>query len=125
MYRIINASDIDSDYDPFHGKKYRFSCDKGTQWVTDASDDPIKMIRLWFMWSQKYPMECAIMTKTRSDGVALLEAASEHLDELYDTFKCPYKYDYLKDEISKKIEDGCKYLMEGPDGDQIHPFSFG
>lgn len=119
----VCASD-DEDY-TFQGKKYRFACDTREGWETAVSDNPLEVLDLWFKWSAKYPMEAAITTRTRADGVALLKAAQEHLDELYNKYDSPYKYDYLVEAVDKKIADNCSGLIEDNFGDQIYPFCYG
>ena len=107
------------------GKKYRAACDTGENWESKVSNNPLDVLEFWFKWSAKYPMEAAINTRTRADGVALLKIAKKYLDELYNKYDCPYKYDYLKDAIDKGIANGCRDIIEGDFGDQIHPFSYG
>lgn len=120
----FDDSGDDEDY-TFMGKKYRAACDTGKGWETKVSNNPLDVLEFWFKWSKLFPMEVAIDTRTRADGVALLKIAKKYLDELYNKYDCPYKYDYLKDAIDKGIATGCRDIIEGEFGDQIHPFSYG
>ena len=90
------------------------------------TDDPKEAITRWFQYSAKYPLDCAIFVTNRKDGVALLKAATpELIEKLASTYKCPYKVSYLLDSIQKSIDNGCRYVLEGPYGDQVHPFAYG
>lgn len=124
---IHNAEDVDDfdEYDPYHGHAYRIA---GGLSDSKFEDDPVRAITQWFRLGKKYPMDTAIMAKTKSDAVKLCKAATaDLLDSLNAKYGCPYKIDYLIDEAAKKVADGQKYFHEDKYGygDQVHPFGVG
>ncbi len=122
MKRYIRSNEID-EWNPFSGGRYRIS---GGYDDMEVTDDPKKAIKTWFRFNKKDPTNVAIFTDTKSNALDLLEVATpEYLTKLHDQFGCPYKLDYLINEVQNKIDDGCKWFHEGYMGDSIHPFSVG
>lgn len=115
----------EDEWDPYKGKKYKVV---GEDYEDNVyTDDPKEAIEAWFKLGEKAPMDTAIMTKTKASAVELVKSATEELlTSLHSKYKCPYRLDYMIQEVQKKVADGQKYFHELRDyGDSIHPFGVG
>ena len=109
----------------YSSKAYRVS---GGYSDFQFTDDPETAIRYWFKLSNKYPMDAAIMCRSRKDALNLVKLVSDDPDIIYrlnEKWRSPYKLEYLVEECEKAAANGCKYFYENEAGDSIHPFSLG
>jgi len=112
---------LDDDYSPFAGESYYVAI--GDDHL--VTSNPAKAIELWFKGEKKYPMDCAIVAKSKLDGINLLEAAKDVIQQMYHKYGSPYKLEYLVDMILKKLNDNLRFFHESEYGDQVDPFSYG
>ena len=88
--------------------------------------DPKNAIIQWFSLTEKYPTCVSIQPETIEDGKSLLKWADknfEKLDVWAKEHKCPYKTDWLKEQINMQVNNNkCSMQWEY---DQIFPFCMG
>ena len=88
--------------------------------------DPQNAVIQWFRLSQEEPTCVCIQPKTEEDGMALLKWAEENFDKLEvwaKEHKCPYRIEWLEEEISSQVRKGtCSMQWEY---DQLYPFCMG
>lgn len=88
--------------------------------------DPEKAVFRWFRYSGQYPMCASIQPKTTDDGLELLQWAgnnAEKLEEWGKKYHCPYRTDWLKEQIEHQVLDN-EVSMQW-DYDQLYPFCVG
>ncbi len=88
--------------------------------------DPQKAIIQWFRYSERYPTYASIQPRTREDGIALLRWARDNFEKL-ETWakehKCPYRIEWLREQIESQAEAGeCSMQWEY---DELFPFCMG
>lgn len=89
-------------------------------------DDPKNALIKWFQYSEKYPTCVALQPETKEDGLALLEWAHHNPDQLdiwAKEYRCPYKVEWLKEEVADYVHRG-KCSMQW-NYDQLFPFCMG
>ena len=88
--------------------------------------DPENAIIQWFRYSEKYPTCVTIQPETPADGMALLKWVNlnfEKLEVWAKEHKCPYRTDWLKEQVESQIKKG-KCSMQW-NYDQLFPFCMG
>lgn len=91
-----------------------------------AGDSEKEALSEWFRQSQKYPSEVAINAASKEAACMLIDYAHSRKDiieELYSTYKNPYKLSFLLEAIDRKYADRCSGFFGY--GDQVHPFDLG
>ena len=126
---ISSASDVEDEdsWSPYGNHNYLIQAGPYVN-VSFKCDDPKSAITHWYQYQVKYPMDVQIMCPTRALALDLINAATPKLlTSLDDKFGCPYKLDYMIDEVAKAKEKGCSSFHEGSYGygDSVHPFSVG
>lgn len=90
------------------------------------TDDPEKAIEKWFIYNKDYPTCVDIQAKTDEDGRNLLKWADlnlEKLEVMMKDNKCPYKTDWLKEQISARAKSDRKTIQW--EYDSVYPFCMG
>ena len=88
--------------------------------------DPENAIIKWCRFSEKYPTCVSIQPETKEDGMKLLRWAEENFDkvEVYlRKHKCPYKVDWMKEEIASQVQTNTVSMQWNYD--QLYPFCAG
>ncbi len=89
-------------------------------------NDPEQAFIAWCSYSEKYPTCASIQPHTKEDGIECLKWVSLNFDkaEAYmDKYKCPYKKDWIKEQIESQIRGGrCSMQWEY---DELFPFCVG
>ena len=87
---------------------------------------PEGAILKWCKLSKKYPTCVTIQPETEEDGMELLKWANMHSDKLEAYMvqhKNPYKFDWIKEQITSQVARG-KTSMQW-NYDQLFPFCMG
>lgn len=89
-------------------------------------NDPENAIIQWFRCGEKNPTCASIQAQTKEDGMKLLKWADlnfEKLEVWAKEHKCPYKTDWLKEQISSQVKNKtCSMQWEY---DEVFPFCVG
>ncbi len=88
--------------------------------------DPENAVIKWCRYSEKYPTCASIQPATEEDGMALLkwtERNFERIEVYMEQHKCPYKPDWIKEQVSLQVKKG-KTSMQW-EYDQLFPFCMG
>ena len=86
-------------------------------------NNPERAIIKWCMYSEKYPTCVSIQPKTNEDGMILLIWANQNFEKIehyMDLYKCPYKTEWLREQIDEQIKKGKTSMMW--EYDQLFPF---
>lgn len=97
--------------------------DYGELGKTVYTSDPKKAIETWFKLQKDYPISVSIDASSKEDALLLLQSASsDFIEVLYSKYRCPYKKEFLINEIANGIR-----FFNGKEGeaDSVHPFSVG
>ncbi len=88
--------------------------------------DPQNALIQWFRYSEKYPTCTSLHPETKEDGIALLKWAKLNFEKLEiwaKEHKCPYKTEWLKEQIVSQIYNNKCSMQWGYD--ELFPFCMG
>ena len=91
-----------------------------------TTSNPEEAIKQWFVYSKKYPTCASICPETNTDGLELLKWAESNFGKIKtwaEKYRCPYKLNWLQEQITKQITKGDKLIQW--EFDEIYPFSMG
>jgi len=114
--------DYPGDYDEDLAKYYS---QKGFKTV--YTDDPREAIEAWFRAEDKFPGDATIKAYNADDELALRRWVLNNeadFQRMYDSHKCPYKYEWLI-EIVEKYKNKSSGLYSYGYPDQVEPFTYG
>ena len=126
MKRYIRSNSMGEVGTKMLNSDYSYMVVSGNNWDEGfETDDPREAIEQWFR--NQYPRRSgAILTRTRQEACALLDAATpKFISEMCDNYEPVYSTaDSLLNEIRNQRKNGCADFIDDEYGDVVAPFFY-